>query len=96
MGRREGYAKPVAIASFSMDPELINWLNDYATKQTGAGSNTTKSWIVRKALLDFREKHDPQTTAGLPEGFWQCPACEQATANSDADAACWRCKEPKP
>jgi len=60
MGRREGYAKPVAIASFSMDPELINWLNDYATK------------------------------------LWKCPACEQATANSDTDTACWRCKEPKP
>jgi len=90
MGRREGYAKPVAIASFSMDPELITWLNKYAHSH-----KSTKSWIVRKALLDFQEKYDPQTPTGLPDGFWQCSACEQATANSDADAACWRCKEPK-
>lgn len=90
MGRREGYAAPVAIASFSMDPVLINWLNGYAQEH-----QTTKSWIVRKALLDFKEKYEPKATTGLPDGFWQCPACEQATANSDADSACWRCKEPK-
>jgi len=90
MGRKEGYADPVAIASFSMDPAIITWLNGYAQEH-----QTTKSWIVRKALLDFKEKYEPKATTGLPDGFWQCPACEQATANSDADSACWRCKEPK-
>lgn len=91
MGRREGYAKPVAIASFSMDPVQIEWLNGYALKH-----KTGKSWIVRKALHDFREKHDPEIPTGLPAGWWQCPACEQATANADSDLTCWRCKEPMP
>jgi len=91
MGRKEGYADPVAIASFSMDPTIIAWLNKYAQEH-----QTSKSWIVRKALLDFREKHDPEIPTGLPAGWWQCPACEQATANADSDLTCWRCKEPKP
>ena len=90
MGRNEVYADPVASASFSMDPVIITWLNKYAHEH-----KTSKSWIVRKALLDFQEKYD-QVTTGLPDGFWQCPACEQATANSDSDDHCWRCKEPKP
>ena len=90
MGRREGYADPVAVAAFSMDPVMVKWLNGYAQEH-----QTTKSWIVRKALTDFKEKYDPENTAGLPAGFWQCTTCEKATANSDADSACWRCKEPK-
>ena len=91
MGRRTGYSKPVAIASFSMDPVQIESLNGYALKHKPG-----KSWIVRKALHDFREKHDPETPTGLPAGWWQCPACEKATANADGDTHCWRCKEPKP
>jgi len=91
MGRREGYAAPVAIASFSMDPVLITWLNNYAVDH-----KTSKSWIVRKALTDFKEKYDPQNTTGPPVGFWQCPVCELPTANQDADAICWRCKGTKP
>ena len=92
MGRREGYANPVAIASFSMYPVQIEWLNGYALKH-----KTSKSWIVRKALLDFQEKHDPEPT-GAPEGFWQCPACDLPTANSNDANTCWRddCKGTKP
>ena len=90
MGRKEGYADPVAIASFSMDPVIITWLNGYAQQH-----QTTKSWIVRKALIDFKEKYDPKVTTGLVEGFWQCSACELPTANQDADAFCWRCKGAK-
>jgi len=91
MGRKEGYAAPVAIASFSVDPVIITWLNKYAHAH-----KTTKSWIIRKALKDFKEKYEPEVATGLPDGFWQCQACEQATANSDSDSACWRCAEAKP
>ena len=93
MGRKEGYAQPVAIASFSMDPAIITWLNGYAQEH-----QTTKSWIVRKALLDFQEKYDPQTPTGLPTGFWQCSVCDLPTANSDDSNTCWRsdCKGTKP
>jgi len=93
MGRKEGYANPVAIASFSMDPAIITWLNKYARKH-----KTTKSWIVRKALHDFREKHDPELPEA-PPGFWLCPPCMPTsgpTANADGDTHCWRCKEAKP
>ena len=62
MGRKEGYAPPVAIASFSMAPAIIAWLNKYAHEH-----KTTKSWIVRKALLDFQEKYDPKK--------WTCKGC---------------------
>jgi len=93
MGRREGYAQPVAIASFSMDPVLITWLNNYAVEH-----KTSKSWIVRKALTDFKEKYDPQNTSGLADEFWQCPACKLPTANSNDSDTCWRidCKGTKP
>ena len=80
MGRKEGYAKPVAIASFSMDPVLINWLNGYAQEH-----RTTKSAIVRRAILDFKEKTTPKG--------WDCPKCG---AVSSADfGTCWKCEEPK-
>jgi len=79
MGRKEGYAKPVAIASFSMDPAIINWLNGYAQEH-----KTTKSWIVRKALTDFKEKYAPEK--------WECSKCGKT--NDSAYAACWDCEAP--
>jgi len=82
MGRREGYAKPVAIASFSMDPVLINWLNGYAHEH-----KTSKSWIVRTALQDFKNKVEKNTKV----------LCAKCGANNDASMAklgCWQCQEP--
>ena len=81
MGRKEGYAKPVAIASFSMDPVLINWLNGYAHKH-----KTTKSWIVRKALTDFKEKVEKETKI-------KCK-CGAVNEQSFAHLGCWDCEEP--
>ncbi len=81
MGRKEGYADPVAIASFSMDPAIIAWLNKYAHEH-----KTTKSWIVRKALLDFQEKYDPKK--------WTCKGC--GTEDNDPRfETCFNCNGPK-
>jgi len=82
MGRREGYAKPVAIASFSMDPAIINWLNGYAHEH-----KTTKSWIVRKALTDFKE----ETTKAQKIN---CPKCNASNDKSMASLGCWNCEGP--
>lgn len=82
MGRREGYAKPVAIASFSMDPVLINWLNGYAHEH-----KTTKSAIVRMALTDFKEKTE------LKEKF-DCKKCGARNGREFAHMGCWKCEEP--
>jgi len=81
MGRREGYAKPVAIASFSMDPVLINWLNGYALEH-----KTTKSKIVRMALTDFKEK------TVLNEKL-DCKKCGARNDREFAYMGCWKCKE---
>ena len=51
---RTGYADPVVNFSVSCDPQLLKRLNDYATKH-----HTKRSWIVRKALLEWLEVHDP-------------------------------------
>ena len=82
MGRKEGYAAPVAVASFSMDPVLINWLNGYAQEH-----RTTKSSIVRRAILDFKEKVTPKG--------WDCPKCGAQGNLLDFDT-CWKCEEAKP
>jgi len=79
MGRKSGFSKPVAVASFSMDPVMVTWLNDYAHAH-----KTTKSRIVRKALVLFQEKYDPVEVPDDPtrggrfnpeliyESPWQC------------------------
>jgi len=82
MGRREGYAAPVAIASFSMDPIIITWLNGYAQEH-----QTTKSWIVRKALADFKEKTE------LKEKI-NCVKCGARNERSFAHMGCWKCERP--
>ena len=62
---RTGYADPVVNFSVSCDPQLLKRLNDYATKH-----HTKRSWIVRKALLEWLEVHDPQIYGG-----WTCMRC---------------------
>ena len=62
---RTGYADPVVNFSVSCDPQLLKRLNDYATKH-----HTKRSWIVRKALLEWLEVHDPLQVEG-----WTCMRC---------------------
>lgn len=82
MGRKEGYASPVAIASFSMDPSLINWLNGYAEEH-----KTSKSWIVRTAILDFKEKTEQKQKLS-------CPKCNAVNDREFAEGGCWKCGGP--
>jgi len=49
---KKGFAPPVTNFSVSCDPSLVTWLNEYAHKH-----HTTRSRIVRKALVDFRAEH---------------------------------------
>tara|TARA_Y100000296_G_scaffold4997_1_gene6330 strand:- start:81 stop:380 length:300 start_codon:yes stop_codon:yes gene_type:complete len=77
---RTGYADPVVNFSVSCDPQLLKRLNDYASKK-----RTTRSWIVRKALLQWLEEHDPKDIEA-----WTCMRCfgevaldEDACTNGD-------------
>jgi len=50
---KKSFAPPVTNFSISCDPSLVDWLNDYAYKK-----RTTRSKIVRRALVDFRAEHE--------------------------------------
>jgi len=49
---KKQFAPPVTNFSVSCDPAMVAWLNEYAHKH-----RTTRSKIVRKALIDFRAEH---------------------------------------
>jgi len=49
---KKSFAPPVTNFSISCDPAMVTWLNEYAYK-----NRTTRSRIVRKALIDFRAEH---------------------------------------
>lgn len=61
MGRmaKKGFAPPVTNFSVSCDPGMVAWLNDYAHK-----NKTSRSKIVRRALIDFRAEHKTADTNG--------------------------------
>ena len=54
---KKSFAPPVTNFSVSCDPSLVDWLNDYAYK-----NKTSRSKIVRKALIDFRAEHKAAET----------------------------------
>jgi len=49
---KKQFAPPVTNFSVSCDPAMVAWLNEYAHKH-----RTTRSKIVRRALIDFRAEH---------------------------------------
>jgi hypothetical protein len=49
---KKSFAPPVMNFSVSCDPSMVAWLNDYAYK-----NKTSRSKIVRRALIDFRAEH---------------------------------------
>jgi len=49
---KKEFAPPVTNFSISCDPSLVDWLNKYAHKK-----GTSRSKVVRKALVDFRAEH---------------------------------------
>jgi len=50
---KKSFAPPVTNFSISCDPSVVDWLNDYAYKH-----KTTRSKVVRRALIDFRAEHE--------------------------------------
>ena len=50
---KKSFAPPVTNFSISCDPSMVTWLNEYAHK-----NRTSRSRIVRKALIDFRAEHE--------------------------------------
>jgi len=68
MAKKE-FAPPVTNFSISCDPSLVKWLNDYAHKK-----RTSRSKIVRKALIDFRAEHtaEPDENAAILDVKTRC------------------------
>jgi hypothetical protein len=69
---KKSFAPPVTNFSISCDPSLVDWLNDYAQ-----ANRTTRSKIVRKALIDYRAEHEAapasETTPEIaPDGCVVC------------------------
>jgi len=58
---KKQFAPPVTNFSISCDPSLVAWLNKYAHSK-----HTSRSKIVRKALIDFRAEH--QTADAIDNG----------------------------
>jgi len=49
---RKTFAPRVTNFSISCDPALLDWLDNYAIQ-----NQTTRSKLVRKAIIDFRAEH---------------------------------------
>ena len=54
---KKSFAPPVTNFSISCDPSMVTRLNEYAQK-----NRTSRSRIVRKALIDFRAEHEDAPT----------------------------------
>jgi len=53
---KKTFAPPVTTFSISCDPSMLTWLSEYAH-----ANRTSRSRIVRKALIDFRKEHEAPT-----------------------------------
>jgi len=58
---KKSFAPRVTNFSISCDPSMLDWLDNYAIK-----NRTSRSKIVRKALIDFRAEH--QTADAIDNG----------------------------
>jgi len=54
---KKSFAPRVTNFSISCDPSMLDWLDNYAIK-----NRTSRSRIVRKALIDFRAEHQAAET----------------------------------
>lgn len=60
---KKSFAPPVTNFSVSCDPSLLDWLNKYAYE-----NKTTRSKLIRKAILDFRTQHEtPVVNENTPQ-----------------------------
>jgi len=70
---KKSFAPPVTNFSISCDPSMVTWLNEYAHK-----NRTSRSRIVRKALIDFRAEHEDAPTdvnAPVMDPARRCVVC---------------------
>ena len=95
---KKSFAPPVTNFSISCDPSLVDWLNDYAYKK-----KTSRSKIVRKALVDFRAEHkaaDTDVNGAIIDPEERCIGCGAAVIRNFGIVICMgtaRCKiEPDP
>ena len=54
---KKSFAPRVTNFSISCDPSMLDWLDSYAIK-----NKTSRSRVVRKALIDFRAEHKASIT----------------------------------
>jgi len=81
---KKGYAPPVTNFSVSCDPAMVKWLNDYAHKK-----RTSRSKLVRKALIDFRAEHmdEPDDNAPVIDAAARCIICDAAVIRTSGHRA---------
>jgi len=71
---KKSFAPPVTNFSISCDPSLVTWLNNYAHEK-----RTSRSKVVRKALVDFRAEHEaanPNESTPQFDPADRCIVCE--------------------
>jgi len=60
---RKSFSPRVTNFSISCDPALLDWLDSYAIQ-----NQTTRSKLVRKAIIDFRAEHQaPVESENTPQ-----------------------------
>ena len=72
---KKQFAPPVTNFSVSCDPAMVAWLNEYAHK-----NRTSRSKLVRKALIDFRAEHmdEPNDNGPIIDIKLRCDVCDAA------------------
>jgi len=83
---KKQFAPPVTNFSVSCDPSLVAWLNKYAHSK-----QTSRSKIVRKALIDFRAEHqDADTNVNGPviDPEERCVGCGAVVMHNFGMAIC--------
>jgi len=81
---KKQFAPPVTNFSVSCDPALVKWLNEYAHK-----NRTSRSKLVRKALIDFRAEHmdEPDVNAPIIDAAARCIICDAAVIRTPGQRA---------
>jgi hypothetical protein len=72
---KKSFAPPVTNFSISCDPSLVTWLNNYAHEK-----QTSRSRVVRKALVDFRAEHETTDTNESTPHFDPVARCIECNA----------------
>jgi len=83
---KKTFAPPVTTFSISCDPSMLTWLSEYAHT-----NRTSRSRIVRKALIDFRREHEaPPVDVNAPviDPEERCVGCGAVVMHNFGMAFC--------